>query len=190
MKLLSGLILMFLVLCGPHARAEDDPCVFQFGPAWKTHEDPYLEQIADEFLILNGVSLKVRICKSEWIGIGGIIAQAGLQDNGNEKHLLIGVDARFQRIAGSHMRSIIAHEVAHFVRPEHTACSLFLAGGIINMFITCEHRVDLLASEWTSLQETIEALVFAADYADTVDKPPASSVPLRIRIEMLREFRR
>jgi hypothetical protein len=188
MKLISGLILALCIAFPSHALAAgEDPCVIQFGPAWKTTEDTHLERLANEFLMMGDVALKVRICKSEWVGIGGIIAQAGLQDINGEKHILIGVDTRFQRLAGSHMRPIIAHEVAHFARAENTTCPLLLAGKMIDMFIDCEYRVDVLSAEWTSLRETIEALTFAADYADTVDRAPKSSEALRIRIRMLKE---
>jgi hypothetical protein len=187
MKSVSSLILVFLTAFSQPAQAEADPCAARFGVAWESANDPILEGYAYEFLTMGNVTLKVKICKADGVNIGGIIAQAGLEDINGENHLIIGIDSRFQRLAGSRVRPIIAHEVAHVARPEHSTCPLLLAGRLVDLFINCEHRVDVLTSEWTSSEATIEALAFAADYADALDGSSGSSGTLRIRIKMLKE---
>ncbi len=123
------------------------------------------ELVAREFLAKAGIAATPVICS----GSGDIfqLAASQMRPYGFDRYFFIMFDTQFRRAAGSNLRGVIAHEVAHLVARGGTTCNKEIRAYDVDAYVRCEHDVDVAADQLTNPGEVPRMLRWVIHYLDT-----------------------
>ncbi len=181
--LVALLVLPCAALAAPDVPDDPERCaVFGKFNGWTPSDDAGVRVGVEEFKGPAGMEFtRILTCTSESERAG--IAYSYLSPDGV---FVVALHGRFARTMAAHVRTVIAHEVAHYVTRERGGnCDGYSRTHMPEDHILCEYDTDRAASQWVGRDAVLAALRDTIVYLTPAKMSGPQLVHFARRIQLL-----